>query len=163
MKITTNNAVYVHKNDISYLYRSSIDVPKFILNKAFENGTFYVDDCNKYEFIKFDKPEEIEYFNDLDFIIEYSEVKDLEEKKIIDLGQNTLQEKKAITENIDSKSQEEKENIVSQLDLLDFKILSLHDILGFKLGFIKMELPEEIESKKSIRNIIKGIFNKKNK
>ena len=67
---------------------------------------------------------------------------------------------------------EERENnmsMVSQCELLDFKIYSLRDVLWFKQGHIKMELPEgvgfptEFEQEKGIRKWIKTMFNKKKK
>ena len=57
--------------------------------------------------------------------------------------------------------------MVSQCELLDFKMYSLRDVLWFKQGHIKMELPEGVdlpaglEQEKGIRKLIKTIFNKR--
>lgn len=67
------------------------------------------------------------------------------------------------------KPEEKKENmdLITQCELLDFKIYSLRDILWFKQGHINMILPEGIDfptdfvQEKGIRKIIKTIFNKK--
>lgn len=66
--------------------------------------------------------------------------------------------------------EERKENMdmVSQCELLDFKMYSLRDVLWFKQGHIKMELPEGVdlpvgfEQGRGIKKLIKTIFNKRN-
>ena len=75
MKIITDNAVYVQKNDIAYLNQTDLAIPASIFMKIFGNDI--VDDNNRYEFIKFDTPEEIEYFRNIDWMIDYNEVKNL--------------------------------------------------------------------------------------
>lgn len=58
-------------------------------------------------------------------------------------------------------------NMAFQYELLDFKICSLRDILWFKQGDIKMDLPKgidfpnEVKQEKGIKKLIKTMFNKK--
>lgn len=170
MKIITDNAVYVQKNDIAYLNQTDLAIPASIFMKVFGNGIVIIDDSNRYEFVKFEAPEEIEFFNDINWMIDYNEVKDLSEEETIALGQSIAEEKNNIAQRFNSMTPEERKenmNMVSQCELLDFKMYSLRDVLWFKQGHIKMELPEGVdlpigfEQEKGIRKLIKTIFNKR--
>lgn len=170
MKIITNNAVYVQKNDIEYLNQTDLVIPASIYMKVFDKGSFTIGDSNKYEFVKFETPEEIEFFKGIDWMIDYNEVKDLSEEETIVIGQSIAEEKNNIAQRFNSMTPEERENNMSmifQCELLDFKMYSLRDVLWFKQGHIKMELPEGMdfpagfEQKKGIRKLIKTMFNKR--
>ena len=173
MKIITDDSVYVQKNDIAYLNQTDLPIPASIFMKVFGNRIVIIDDSNRYEFVKFNAPEEIEFFKGLSWMINYNEVKDLSEEETIALGQNIAQEKNEIATKFNSMSEKErKENMqmVQQCELLDFKMYSLRDILWFKQGHIKMDLPEGIEYPISFQNpengvqkLIKSIFKKKRK
>lgn len=170
MKIITDNAVYVQKNDIVCLTQTDLAIPSSIFMKVFGNGIVIIDDGNRDEFVKFEVPEEIEFFKGLDWMIDYNEVKDLSEEEIIALGQSIIEEKNSIAQRFNSMVPQEREenmNMVSQCELLDLKMYSLRDVLWFKQGHIKMELPEGVdlpagfEREKGIKKLIKTIFNKR--
>lgn len=81
-----------------------------------------------------------------------------------------LKKKNSIAQRFNSLTLEERKenmNMVSQCELLDFKMYSLRDVLWFKQGHIKMELPEGVdfpagfEQEKGIRKLIKTMLNKK--
>ncbi len=172
MKIITDNVAYVQKNDIAYLNQTDLAIPASIFMKVFGNGIVIIDDSNRYEFVEFEAPEEIEFFKSIDWMIDYNEVKDLSEDETIALGQSIAEEKNSIAQRFNSMTPEERKNnmsMVSQCELLDFKMHSLGDVLWFKQGHIKMELPEGVnfptgfEQEKGIRKLIKTMFNKKKK
>lgn len=163
MKIITENAVYVQKNDIVYLNNIELAIPASIFMKVFGNGIVIINDSNRYEFVKFEAPEEIEFFKGIDWMIDYNEVKDLSEE-IISLGQSIAEEKNNIAQRFNSMTPEERKenmNMVSQYELLDFKMYSLRDFLWFRQGHIKMKLPKELEQEKGIRKLIRTIFDKR--
>lgn len=164
MKIFKDNKVYVQKNDIAYLNHTDIAIPASIFTKVFGGGIVIIDDRNRYDFIEFDLPEEVKFFEELDWIVNYDDVKDLEDNEIINLGQNLANEKNTMAKRFNSMSNKEKEanmDLVIKCELMDFKIYSLRDILWFKQGHIKMTLPgEESQNGKGIKNKIKSIFRK---
>lgn len=171
MKITTNTKVYVQKNDIAFLNQTDLAIPASVYMKLFENGIIFINDDNRYDFYEFDKFEEIDFFDKIDWMIEYTEVKDLSEERIIRLGQSIIQEKNRIARVFNSMKSEEREknkDLVLQCELLDFKLYSLRDFLWFKQGHIKIELPEEVDypidfrKEKGLVRLLKNIFNKKN-
>lgn len=170
MKIITNHVAYIQKNDIAYLNQTDLVIPASIFMKVFGDGTTIINDSNRYEFVEFDAPEEIDFFKNIDWMIDYNEIKDLSEEEMISLGQSIAKERNSIAQKFNSMTEEQKEenmNIVTQCDLLDFKMYSLRDILWLKQGRIKMELPEvidltaELEQEKGIKNLIKTMFHKK--
>ncbi len=147
MKIITDNAAYVQKNDIAYMNQTDLVIPASIFMKAFGNVTVIVDDSNRYEFVTFEEPEEIEFFKGIDWMINYNEVKDFSEEEIIALVQSIAEEQNNIAQRFNSMTPEERiENMdmVSQHESLDFKMNSLRDVLWFKQGHIKMKLPESV-------------------
>ncbi|MBO5138454.1 MAG: hypothetical protein J6B89_02310 [Bacilli bacterium] len=148
MKIITDNVAYVQKNDIACLNQTDLVIPASIFMKVFGYGRVIIDDSNRYEFFEFEAPEEIEFFKVIDWMIDYNEVKDLSEEETIALGQSIVEEKNSIAQRFNSMTPEERKNnisMVSQCELLDFKIHSLRDVLWFKQGHIKMELPEGVD------------------
>lgn len=172
MKIITDNVAYVQKKDIDCLNQTDLAIPASIFMKVLGNGIVIIDDSNRYEFVEFEAPEEIEFFKGIDWMIDYNEVKDLSEEETIALAQSIAEEKNSIAQRFNSMTPEERKNnmsMVSRCELLDFKMYSLRDILRFKQGHIKMELPEGVdfptgfEQEKGIRKLIKTMFNKKKK
>lgn len=148
MKIITENAIYVQLNDIAYLNQTDLEIPVSIFMKVFGGNTVIIDDSNRYEFVKFNLSKEIEFFKGIDWILDYNEVKDLSEEEIIKLGQSIAKEKNSIAHKFNSmkpKKQKDNMNMVSQCELLDFKMYSLRDVLLFKQGHIKIDLPEGID------------------
>ncbi len=169
MKIITDNAIYVQKNDMVYLNQLDLAIPTSIFMKVFGSGVVIIDDSNRYEFVKFDAPEEIEFIKGIDWMIDFNKVKDLSEEEMITLGRSIAEERNRVAHKLNSMTQEEiKENMnmVSQYKLLDFKMYSLRDVLWFKQGKIKIELPEGVtlptyfKQEKGIKKIIKTMFNK---
>lgn len=149
MKIITNDAVYVQKNDISYLNSfDDIAIPASIYMKVYGNGTVYVNDSNRYEFVKFEEKTEIEFFKGLDWMVDYNEVKDLSEQETIELLESIRKEQNTIATEFNSMSEEEKRNnfvMMMQSEQLAFKYYSLRDVLWFKQEHLAMELPEGID------------------
>lgn len=62
MKIITNDSTFVQKNDIAYLSQSGLEIPAYIFMKVFGGGVVIIGDHNRYDFVEFDAPEEIEFF-----------------------------------------------------------------------------------------------------
>jgi len=144
MKIFTNNAVYVQKNDIAFLNQTDLDVPASIFLKIFGGGITR----NRYDFIKFEDSVEMEFFRDIDWIVDYDEVKDLTDEQIIELGKDLSNQKNEIAKSFNSMSMEEQmENMdmFYQCEKLDFKMYSLRDLIWFRQGKLQFELPRDLE------------------
>ena len=147
MKIFRNDAVYVQKNDIAYLNNTDLSIPASIFMKVFGSGIVIIDDSNRYDFIDFTEPKDIEFFSSLDWIFDYDDVMDLSEEEIMDLGNSIAEKRNEIVNEFSSMDKNEKEknlSMIQQCDLLEFKLLSLRDFLWFKQGHIKIELPDGV-------------------
>lgn len=155
MKIITKNAVYVQRNDMGFLEQTDLSIPASIFKKAFCNGVSIINDDNRYEFIKFEEQSEIEFFKKLDWIIDYGSLKDLEEQKIMELGQKIVEQQKEIATKYNAMSDEECEknaNMVTEYENLGFKILSLRDLVWFNQGELHFDLPADINYEEICNN-----------
>ena len=164
MKVITNNTAFVQKNDIAYLIQSDLEIPTSIFMKVFDRDVIIINNRNRYDFVEFDAPEEIEFFKGIDWMIDYNEVKDLSEEGIIKLGQSIVKEKNRIAQKFNfMEINERKRNMgmVTQCELLDFKMYSLRVFLWLKQGHIKMKLPASVKTETGIKKLVKTMFNKK--
>lgn len=147
MKIITNDAAYVQKNDIAYLNQTDLDIPASIYLKACETGTFIVDDSNRYEFIRFNKSDEIQFFKNQDWILDYNQVKDMTEDELIEYGERIITQYNELAETFNALSEQERiqnTELDMRCDLLGFQIFSLHDFIFYRKGLLEMQLPSEL-------------------
>lgn len=157
MKIIINEAIYVQKNDIGYLNQTDLPIPASIYLKVFGNEVFsIIDNSNRFEFVKFEEKSEIEFWINLDWIIDYDSVKDLDESQIIELGKTVAQQKNDIAKRYNAMSDDERrknKHMIIEYKCLDFKMDSLRDILRYKQGRIKFYLPDEIDFSKDYKKV----------
>lgn len=171
MKIITDTCAYIQRDDMTVLMKCNRPIPTTIYMDVLNKNI--INDENKFEFLEFTRPEEIIFFKEADWIVDYNEVKDLSENDIINLIDNIIEERKNMAIKYNSMLGNPKmENISLMLkcDLLEFKAYSLRNILWFKKGIIKMELPEGIDYpiglkrdtklKKLIKTMVNRIQNK---
>ncbi len=147
MKIITNDAAYVQKNDIAYLNQTDLDIPASIYLKACETGTFIVDDSNRYEFIRFNKSDEIQFFKNQDWILDYNQVKDKTEDELIEYCERIITQYNELAETFNALSEQEQmqnTKLDMQCDLLAFKLFSLQEFIFYRKGLLEMQLPSEL-------------------
>lgn len=174
MKIIENNKIYVQKKDIKFLNTSPfyIPIPSSLLSIIYDEKIREIDDVSKNQFIEFSSPEEINFFQSIDWIINYDEIKDLGEREIFNVALNLAQNKNDILSKFSYMSKKTKirnANLLIECDLIDFKIYSLKEILAFKKGLIQIELPKGVKypndyagnNKNIIKKLVKRMNNKK--
>lgn len=147
MKIITNDAAYVQKNDIAYLNQTDLDIPASIYLKACETETFIVDDSNRYEFIRFNKSDEIQFFKNQDWILDYNQVKDMTEDELIEYCERIITQYNELAETFNALSEQEQmqnTELDMQCDLLAFKLFSLQEFIFYRKGLLEMQLPSEL-------------------
>ena len=161
MKVYMRDAVYVQKNDLAFLLKSGVQFPLLIYMKAFEILSEKIDDNNRYDFIKFEGEDEISFFDSLDWIIDYDNVKDLDEDEIIRMGANIQGEQQKLLDTYNSLSDDEKSSsdLAIKANILSYKYYSLRDLYLFRKGVIKMTLPF-YKSKSSFIKIMMQRFKK---
>ena len=146
MKIFANNKVYVQKNDLAYFMRGAegISIPSSIINKVFSK-VFIVTNENRYEFIEFSSREEIEFFKNCDWMVDYNLFDGMTEEEIVEYGCQVNEERNKIATSFNELSEEEREKqyiqVSTKIELLEFKMWSVRDILWHKQGHLKFSLP----------------------
>ena len=155
MKIITDNAAYVQKVDLSYL--DSLDIPKTqsIYLSVFDWGKTRLTATNQYDFYKYDKKEDIEFFKNIDWMVDYDEVKDCSDDELIKLGKAINGERTEIGERFNNMSIKERiKNPDLQLRhrLLAYKLHTLTDYIMYKRGQINFELPEGFKINRDIND-----------
>ncbi|MBE6160472.1 MAG: hypothetical protein E7157_05460 [Lactobacillales bacterium] len=165
---TGKEKIYVQKNDIMYLNQTDLSIPASIFMKIFGNGVTIIDNSNRFEFVEFTNSHEIEFLKNIDWIIDYNEVKELSKDEIMKLANEIANKQNEIADKYNNMSPEDKQNnkdIIFQHETLDYKFYSLRDFLWFKQGHLKMELSEGIEYPSDFKpkGLIKRIFRKKQK
>lgn len=161
MKIIEDNAVYVQKIDLEFIkYRLRL-LPKSISLKTFDSSELDMDDYSDYDFFKFEDPEDIEFFRSIDWIIDYTPLKDLSYTDITPIGRSYVERIEEVTERLYNMSSKDKEysDTLLQYTILDYQISSLNDISDYKMGLLKFRLPNEGNG---VKQLIKKIFSKKN-
>jgi len=146
MKLFVNNKVYVQKNDLAYFMRGTegISIPSSIINKVF-GQVFIVTDENRYEFVEFSSPEEIDFFKKCDWMVDYNLFDGMTEEEIVEYGCQINAERNKIATSFNELSEEEREKqyiqVSAKIELLEFKMWSVRDILWHKQGHLKFSLP----------------------
>ena len=164
MKIITDTAAYVQKGDLYYL--DSVEIPKTrsIYLSVFDWGKTRLTKENQYDFYKYDKKEDIEFFKNIDWMVDYDEVKDCSDEELIKLGKAINEERVEIGERFNNMSIKERmKNPDLQLRhrLLAHKIHTLTDFIMYKRGQIDFDLPEDFKIEREINNEErKNILNK---
>ena len=166
MKIIVDDAAYIQKHDLTFLNKYEVQIPASILIRLTSDDITLMNDSEKFEFVKFDSSSEINFFQNVDWIINYDDVKNLSEKEIIELCQSIEKEKKLLLKQFNLTTNHEVKNIseiYNRCELMDFKIYSLRNILFFKQGYIEMQLPTNYnaQQRKTIQKHIKSIFQKR--
>ena len=146
MKIINSDCVYVQKNDIAILPSlSSVEIPASIFVKAFDNGLVVIDDSNKFEFVKFEKEDEIEFFKSMDWILDYNIVKNLSKKAINAMCEKLAEERNNIVKFFCSMSNDEQKRnkyMVDRCMLLNYMINTLMNFTAIEKSEKSLTLPE---------------------
>ena len=173
MKIVTYNKAYVQTKDVSNLMGivEEKQTSQPVFNKIFSNS-FPCDNSNKYEFIEFSLPEEIEFFKKIDCLVDYLELKNLTEKELVQYENTIISKRNDIIKRYNAMNYQEKianAKLLKECEMLNFKMYSVRDVLFYKKGIIKTTLPDigiedqVFKEEKGIKKLIKSPFNKKSK
>lgn len=120
--------VYVQMNDITYLSsETDLPIPASIFTKVF-TGTTIVDDSNRFNFVRFCNEKEVKFFKELDFILDYSQYKDLSDTELDAEWQNLATKANEIAEKWNSMDQDERKK--------NHALLEEHQNLQYMMNFL---------------------------
>ena len=135
--------VYVQMNDLMTLINTDQSIPSSVFEKVFSDVVI-VNDSNRMDFVEFDKPNDIKYFESIDWIVDYKEIRDLSEEEIKNRGKEIASEMNRIAERYNSLSDDQKyhnQSLIQKHELLDYKMKYLAEILWVKQGHKQMPFP----------------------
>lgn len=135
--------VYVQLNDIAMLMHSDTLILASVMKRFFYD-VFIVTDENRFEFCEFTDPEELEYFEGMDWIVDYKKYRNLTEEQLIAAGQAIAEEMNQIAQTYNSYTPEEREqhqDMLARHEHLDYKMKSLAEVLWLKKGIRIMPFP----------------------
>ena len=109
-------AVYVQMQDIMYLANETdVPIPATIFEKVF-TGVTIVTDSNRFDFIRFEETHEVEFFRNLEFIINFDQYKDFSDKQLEEEVQKFGTKANEIAEMWNSMTTEErKKNFLAEI------------------------------------------------
>lgn len=161
MKIVMSDKVYVQRNDLAYLMKSceGKEIPASVINKVFST-IFICNESNRYEFLEFSDPIEIEFFKNLEYSVDYMELRDKCIDEIIELGVSISEKMNEIAKKFNELDEIEKAknlNLIDEHELLEFKMYSLRDVAWLKQGKLKMKLPKDAKEPNMIQRFFKKL------
>ena len=137
--------IYVQLNDIAKLLTLNEDIPISVRRYS----SLEINDSNNSQFISFTNPEVLEYFMNIDWIVDFKEYRYLSEEQLMEQAQRTFDEMNMILSEYKEKLFTEKiadNGLISKYRKLDYKSKSIVDILHFKKGIKEIPFPEVADS-----------------
>ena len=126
--------IYVQMGDLEILKSIDISVPVSIVQDFFIKDII-VDDSNKENFVEFTKPDEIEFFNSLEWLVDYKRVRYLSLDDIKNMIYAIRDEVHSLVNDRDINDQ----TVIQVCKILEYKAETLAKILMVKQG--KKQLP----------------------
>lgn len=170
MKIILKNKVYVQRCDLinlSYIVSMlSIPCPCDVFEKLYV-PIFICDGTNKYEFLEFKGSEVVNFFKELDYIVDYDELKTKSDVDLIEYGKSIDKEIDVIIDEFNSKPEVERRNEYERTDAIinskKLKLYAIRDFMLYRKGDIVFELPKTIsekstEKKSGVKVLVNKIF-----
>lgn len=133
--------IYVQTYDLAMLIRGhKIEMPANIFNKVF--GKVFVVAENKFDFLEFSEPDDIKFFLDTDWIINYKEFKNFTEEELKNTIESIKDEMKEIAYQYNMEVKEDKLlELMSKYKYLEYKVIQLEGIIYLKRGEITFPFP----------------------
>lgn len=137
--------VSVQLGDIAFLSNATdIAIPASIFTKVF-NGVVIVDDSNRFDFVKFEEPLEINFFKSMEWIIDYNKYMAFSDEELEKQFNEEVQAIDKIVYTYNAMSKEEKsknQNLILDYDCRNYKIGFINEISLIKDGISEIKIPE---------------------
>ena len=136
--------VYVQMNEFGRLmHAEEVSIPSSVFENIYSN-ILIIDDRNRYTFKRFDDENAVKFFEEQDWIIDYKKVRDFSEEHFLAMAEDINQEMQKVANKYNSMSEQVKSKnykLRCRFDMLEHKFYSLRDVLWFKQGHLKMDIP----------------------
>lgn len=170
MKIILNNKVYVQRDDLTnlmyFLSTLSIPCPASIFDKLY-GPIFVCDGSTRYEFLEFKGSESVEFFKNLDYVVDYDDLRKKSDNELIEYAKNVEEEVETIINDFNNKPEDIRRNEYERTEAVinskKLKLYGIRDFMMFRKGDIIFDLPKGISEKSvgkksSIKIFVKKLF-----
>lgn len=141
--------VYVQMQDILYLvHESNVSVPASIFEKVFSAGAVFVTDANRFDFIRFEEEHEVDFFKNLEFVIDYDQYKGFSDEQLKEEVLKFEGKANEIAKNWNGMTEEERSrNLVlyEEHKNLDYMCKFLCEVYFLKHGKRTMPFPDFVK------------------
>ena len=138
---------YVQLKDIAYiacsvhLLKNPERIPASIFITAF-NKTTKIDSSNQYEFVKFDKEYEVDFFRKADFIIDYMQYREMTDEQLQEEKQKLADEGNCLAERWNEIPVDERRKYYKKYKDVAYMVDSINEVFCIKHRKLKVQFPE---------------------
>lgn len=157
MKILRNEygkeVIYVQMQEMGFLNSLDFPIPTSIYTQVFCSGVTMIGEHNRFDYIRFEKEDEVKYFKDLDAIIDYDQFSNLSLEELKNKSAALEEKINSIVDKYNLMSIEErKENTTLFLDYEKMKYMDewIEVIFSAKILDEKLPMPKKSQQKKKI-------------
>lgn len=160
MKILTTNAIYVQKVDLEFFHYNRRTLPASIIDKVFKNPQIDMDDYEKYDFIKFEEDDDIEFFQKTNWIIDYNYITSLSNEQIKQIGQDFLKQYDEVQRKLALIKSDNPlfPTLLNESAILNYQLRAINDALDIKNGLLKISLPPELKQNNIVKQLLRKII-----
>ena len=147
MKVINDNVAYVQKIDIGNISTYDMPMPSSIFLMAIGEN-YNLNDKLGSEFVKFTDPNDVDFFKNVEWILDYNEVINIDEEDIVLLIQELILKREKMVNGYDFNSIESIKNLnlAKECNKIDLLIESLNYVLKVKKKTVNFEMPDNVET-----------------
>ena len=145
MKVINDNVAYVQKIDIGNISTYDMPMPSSIFLMAIGEN-YNLNDKLGSEFVKFTDPKDVDFFKNVEWILDYNEVINIDEEDIVLLIQELILKREKMVNGYDFNSIESIKNLnlSRECNKIDLLIESLNYVLKVKKKTVNFEMPDNV-------------------
>lgn len=173
MKVFRNNKVFVQKCDIANLMNIiaglEMPVPNSVLMAVYKDG-FVCSSESLYEFMELEGDDVIEFFRNLDYIVDYDELEGKSIEELTEFGISIEKEISALIDEFNSKDENYRKKHFNkasvECDVKRLKMMGVADYIHLLEGKLSFSIPSDgttsiAPEKNGILKRVRSIFKKK--
>lgn len=130
--------VYVQYSDLLLLFNLNIIIPDTIYDKVYSDN-FKVDDSNRFDFVEFNKKEDVEFFKNIDWILDYNSLNRMSPYELNRYYVNSIND---ISDFVHCSKYIDNDDFNSQYSILNHRAISIKDFYFTKFGSLEMPFPQ---------------------
>ena len=124
-------------------------IPASIFDKLFSEGMVFVSDHNRFDFVSFEEQSEIDFFRNLEWIVDYKEYRTKSFDEMVKAGEAIHDEMNEIAtkyNSMDEIDRQYNQDLRTRFELLEEKFKFLPQIVFINQGHVTMPFPNVVDS-----------------